>query len=106
MPPEPKKKRARSKERKAEIRQEILDAGMVLFVTKGSMGFTMETLAKEISLSRPSLYTYFKNKYDLWAEIRKDCITRFESGSKQIYVNFELNKEKSEKNGQTSITNM
>ncbi len=89
-----KQTRNRSLKKKAEIRQEILEAGMILFVTKGSMGFTMQTLAKEISLSRPSLYTYFSNKYDLWLEIRKDCISRFEKGVKTIYSGFKPGQHK------------
>ena len=89
-----KQTRARSPQKKAELRQEILDAGMTLFITKGSLGFTMRTLAQEISISRPSLYTYFSNKYDLWLEIRKDCIAHFESGVKKIYEDFQPDKQK------------
>ena len=90
----PKQTRARSKKKKAELRQEILDAGMALFVTKGSIGFTMQTLADEIRISRPSLYTYFDNKLDLWIEIRKDCISRFEQGVKEIYGRFRPGEKK------------
>ncbi|MHA1672644.1 MAG: TetR/AcrR family transcriptional regulator, partial [Promethearchaeota archaeon] len=108
----PKKKRARSDEKKKEIRQEILDAGMILFVTKGSMGFTMGTLAKMIEIrlprdfSRSSLYTYFGNKYDLWVEIRKDCISRFESGVKDIYAEFKLNKGNLKKKSEKKWSNL
>ena len=74
------------------------------------MGFTMGTLAKTIKIrlprefSRSSLYTYFNNKYDLWVEIRRDCISRFESGVLKIYADFELNKEKSEKKAEKKWT--
>ncbi|MCB1167819.1 MAG: TetR/AcrR family transcriptional regulator [Leptospiraceae bacterium] len=62
------------KERKSRIKkkQEILESARKLIEQKGYEDITMEDIAATVSLSRPALYLYFKNK----AEIYLALVTR------------------------------
>ncbi|MEQ8351758.1 MAG: TetR/AcrR family transcriptional regulator [Leptospiraceae bacterium] len=56
------------KERKSRIRkkQEILESARQLISQKGYEEITMEDIAATVSLSRPALYLYYKNKAEIY----------------------------------------
>jgi len=56
------------KERKSRIKkkQEILESARELIQQKGYEEITMEDIAATVSLSRPALYLYFKNKAEIY----------------------------------------
>ncbi len=63
-----KKKRARSKEKKAQKFEKILDKGIELYCQNK---FSLKKLAKHMDMSMPNLYHYVKSKRELWIAIRK-----------------------------------
>ena len=56
------------KERKSRIRkkQEILESARQLIEQKAYEEITMEDIAATVSLSRPALYLYYKNKAEIY----------------------------------------
>lgn len=63
----PKKVLENRKKREKEQRIEsIIEAAKRIFITKGYLGATMDEIALEVEISKPTLYQYFKNKDDLY----------------------------------------
>lgn len=52
-----------------EVRAGILDAAMRLFARKGFADTTMSAIAREAGLDQSSLYYWFRNKEDLFAQL-------------------------------------
>ncbi|MFM8819998.1 MAG: TetR/AcrR family transcriptional regulator [Phenylobacterium sp.] len=61
----PRKPRGRG----AERREEILDAAQNLFARQGVFGVSTREIAASLGLSQPALYTHFRNKEDILAEL-------------------------------------
>ncbi len=55
----------RERERSQRI-QSILDAAKKIFFSKGYIKATMDEIALEAEISKPTVYTYFKTKDDLF----------------------------------------
>ena len=53
----------------AERREEILSAAEKLFDANGYAATTMDAVAAEAGVSKGSIYNYFKNKQDLFAQV-------------------------------------
>jgi AcrR family transcriptional regulator len=51
--------------RKQLLREEILEAARGLLSEKGYAAMSMDELASQVGISKPTLYTYFPNKDDL-----------------------------------------
>jgi AcrR family transcriptional regulator len=51
------------------IREFILDRSEELFIAHGYLKTTMDLIARESGLSKPTLYTHFKNKYELFTSL-------------------------------------
>jgi len=51
------------------VRHFILDRSEELFIAKGYQKTSMDMIARECGLSKPTLYTYFKNKYELFTSL-------------------------------------
>jgi AcrR family transcriptional regulator len=51
------------------IRHFILDHSEELFISHGYEGTSMDMIAQECGLSKPTLYNYFKNKYELFTSL-------------------------------------
>lgn len=60
----------RSAKNKSEKRREqILDAGLALALRNGMRGTSMEALASEAQIAKPTLYSYFPNKNAVFVAI-------------------------------------
>ena len=64
----------RKEREKAERRDEIINAGEKLFLEKGLAGATMDEIAREVELSKGTLYLYFPSKEELFLEITHRAI--------------------------------
>lgn len=51
------------------IRHFILDRSEELFIANGYQKTSMDMIARECGLSKPTLYNYFKNKYELFTSL-------------------------------------
>lgn len=60
---------SRPMSREDAIRQFILEHSEHLFITHGYQGTSMDMVAGECGLSKPTLYKYFKNKYELFTSL-------------------------------------
>jgi TetR/AcrR family transcriptional regulator len=61
---------AERKEReKQQRRNDIIDAAEKKFFEKGLDGVSMDEIARELDLSKPTLYLYFKNKESLFLAV-------------------------------------
>jgi TetR/AcrR family transcriptional regulator len=61
---------AERKEReKLQRRNDIIDAAEKKFFEKGFDGVSMDEIARELELSKPTLYLYFKNKESLFLAV-------------------------------------
>lgn len=49
-----------------EIRKKIVNEAFTIFLEKGFEGTTMDDVAARLSVSKPAIYRYFKNKEDLF----------------------------------------
>ena len=59
----------RRRRQKQELRQQILDAARELFVNEGLEAVTMRKIAEAIEYSATAIYSYFKDKETLIAEL-------------------------------------
>jgi TetR/AcrR family transcriptional regulator len=63
----PKQVLENRKKREKDLRIEnIIEAAKRIFVAKGYLNTTMDEIALEVEISKPTLYQYFKNKDDLY----------------------------------------
>lgn len=59
----------RDKQVNNERRQRIVDAGQKLFLRNGLRGATMEAIAKEAEVAKPTLYGYFPDKHAIFCAV-------------------------------------
>ncbi|RLB31379.1 MAG: hypothetical protein DRH20_15805, partial [Deltaproteobacteria bacterium] len=65
------------REREKELRiLRILEAAKRVFFSRGYLRATMDLIAAEAELSKPTLYQYFKNKDDLYLSLMLPTIAR------------------------------
>ena len=57
--------------------ERILEAAKTVFIRKGFDGASMEDIAAEAKITRPSLNYYFRTKERIFVEIYKDIILKF-----------------------------
>jgi len=66
-------------ELKAEVvalkRKRIVDAARRLFYEKGYERTTLDDIAERLQVTKPFIYSYYKNKNELLHEIAQQCIT-------------------------------
>jgi len=66
-------------ELKAEVvalkRKRIVDAARRLFYEKGYERSTLDDIAERLQVTKPFIYSYYKNKNELLHEIASQCIT-------------------------------
>jgi AcrR family transcriptional regulator len=68
--PRPKRpKRLSRKERQAETRRRLLDAGERVFLRRGLQGSSVEEIAAEAGFTRGAFYSNFKSKDELFVEL-------------------------------------
>lgn len=61
--------RATRTERKAAKRQKMLNAAMTIFARQGYIGASLDAIAQEAGVSKPTLYQYFGNKEKLFEAV-------------------------------------
>ena len=71
--------RSHRSELKAEVvalkRKRIVDAARRLFYEKGYERTTLDDIAERLQVTKPFIYSYYKNKNELLHEIAQQCIT-------------------------------
>ena len=87
MNPKVKQTRARSKDKKADQYERILEAGKKLFLSKGTRGFSMRNLAEMLGMNRNNLYNYVDSKRELWIAIRDKFYRQFREENLTIIKN-------------------
>lgn len=80
----PRKKAARTDEEKEKLKEQIIEEGRNLFVSKGSYGFSTHALAKKLNMSQSNLYNYFKSKRELYIAIRREDINKLKTDIESI----------------------
>lgn len=73
-PSSPSKTRQR---RKAARPQELLEAGLRLFLRKGLAGTRIEDVAREAGVSKGTLYLYYASKDELFKAVVRHYLTQF-----------------------------
>lgn len=75
--PRPKRpKRLTRKEKQAETRRRLLDAGERVFLRWGLQGSSVEEIAAEAGYTRGAFYSNFKSKDELFVELLQDRVYR------------------------------
>ena len=75
--PRPKRpKRLTRKEKQAETRRRLLDAGERVFLRRGLQGSTVEEIAAEAGFTRGAFYSNFEGKDELFVELLQDRVYR------------------------------
>ena len=64
---------------KEEARKRILEAAFELFWKKGFRATKMDDIALELGINKGEIYTYFKDKKDLFAQAAQHYRQKFES---------------------------
>jgi AcrR family transcriptional regulator len=73
--PRPKRpKRLTRKEKQAETRRRLLDAGERVFLRRGLQGSSVEEIAAEAGYTRGAFYSNFKGKDELFVELLQDRV--------------------------------
>ena len=76
----------RTREEAEKTRQDILDAGLLVFGEKGIETARVEDIALKAGVTRGAFYHHFKNKYDLYIELLE---LRAQYYTKLIHENLE-----------------
>ncbi len=74
----------RKKREKEQLKQRILDTALKQFVDNGFEKTSMRSISKEIEYSPTTIYLYFKNKDELFLEVRQQCFLKFFQTLKQV----------------------
>lgn len=81
-----KQTRARSKEKKQEQFEQIIEEGKILLEQKGFYGFGMRSLARALKMSQGNLYNYVSSKRELWIAIRRSYFREFKKGIDNLII--------------------
>lgn len=77
-------------EYKEEAKKRIIEAALEVFCRKGYRATKMNDIAKELGISKGAIYTYFKNKDDLFTKAAQYYRQAFESDmNKRIEISEE-----------------
>lgn len=90
MPQQAEKKLSRKEREALRRRHEILDAAEFVFSEKGYSSTTMEEVARRAEFGVGSLYTFFKNKEDLYAAMLHRRADEFEESINSIFERRDL----------------
>ena len=72
--------------REDAIRQFILEHSEQLFITHGYQKTSMDMVARECGLSKPTLYKYFTNKYEMFTSLYERLYRRLNEAFKVLLV--------------------
>lgn len=79
----------RSKEDERELKERIVEATIKVFNRKG-LKFTMDDLAAELSMSKKTIYTVFKNKESMFTEMVDYCFDKIKESEQQVLEDHSL----------------
>ncbi len=71
------------------MKEKILEAVIKLFNKKG-LKFTMDDIAKELSISKKTIYTFFADKNSLYCEMVDYCFDKIKESEADIVNNTDL----------------
>lgn len=66
----------------AATRQALLDAALEVFAAKGYRGASLQEVAERAGVTKPTVYSYFKNKADLYEKMVLYVHEQFMSGAR------------------------
>lgn len=70
--------------RAAEQRRRVLDASVDIFSRRGYRATSMNEIAAEVGLSKPTLYHYFRSKEDILVQLYEDVMEQSVSSARAI----------------------
>jgi AcrR family transcriptional regulator len=73
------------REARKDLRKSVLKAASAVFIEKGYRGATTREITERAGVSRGLLYFYFKTKEDLFTELARQYVRRFEKKIEGIY---------------------
>jgi AcrR family transcriptional regulator len=85
--------RERREREKEHRRNQILNAAKEIFMSKGLRAATMEDIAGKAELSPGTIYTYFKNKEELYAVLNLIGLQYLYEQNEKVYKNQKLSVE-------------
>ena len=85
-------KERRQKEKELR-RQQIQEAARAFFAEKGFVGTTIEDIANKAELSPATIYQYFKDKDDLYAQLNIESLTALMKKVEKVSKNKKFNHE-------------
>ena len=71
-------------------RENILDATIQVFNRKG-LKFTMDDIASELSMSKKTIYTIFRDKESLFLEMVDYCFDHIKEAEQEVLEDVSLN---------------
>lgn len=71
------------------MKEKILEATIKVFNRKG-LKFTMDDIAKELSMSKKTIYTVFSDKNSLFGEMVDYCFDKIKESENEIVISSEL----------------
>jgi len=63
----------------SDLRTKILETAYQQFQTNGYESVTLRSIAKELGVTHPALYTYFHSKEDLFAVLKLDVLNQLKA---------------------------
>jgi len=85
--------RERREREKENRRNQILNAAKEIFMSKGLRAATMEDIARKVELSPGTIYTYFKNKEELYVSLNLVGLQYLYRQTERVYKNKKLSSE-------------
>ena len=79
--------RERREREKENRRNQILNAAKEIFMSKGLRAATMEEIARKAELSPGTIYTYFRNKEELYAVLNLIGLQYLYEQNERVYKN-------------------
>jgi TetR/AcrR family transcriptional regulator, cholesterol catabolism regulator len=70
--------------RAAEQRRRVLEASVDIFSKRGYRATSMNEIAAEVGLSKPTLYHYFRNKEDILVQLYEDVMEQSVGSARAI----------------------
>lgn len=67
--------------------ERIKQASMMLFSVRGFDGTSLQAIAQQVGIQKPSIYTYFTNKNALYLELLHDSVTQELDFARQLTEN-------------------
>ncbi|KIY23868.1 MULTISPECIES: TetR/AcrR family transcriptional regulator [Mesobacillus] len=69
---------------KEVTRERIIDEAAALFFEKGYKNTSLETVAKQLEITRPAIYHYFKNKEEIITAIIREVLKKVTAYSEKV----------------------